>query len=151
MKIIIDIDPCDFDAWEGGKDTLDEINKFGDKDKFNKYVEDTFPDPIDDTDFNDWLWTSRDEIYSDLNINSGEIELPTQETITAFLLDKLGTSNIKSNGKTVDLKDLLDDISDYAHDNDFTTWYYDKNGNKVEQTSDDLLNAWWDENSDDIE
>jgi hypothetical protein len=50
-----------FDAWSGGKDTLDVLIEKGVCDKVEEFIEQCFTDPTD-TDINDFLWFERDQI-----------------------------------------------------------------------------------------
>lgn len=67
MKLIREIDACDFedDSWECEYfwERLHEQNLERD---FNSYVEDMFPEGIDETDFNDWIRFDGDSILEDL-------------------------------------------------------------------------------------
>ena len=57
MKIIFeDVDLRDFDAWSGGKDTLDELIELGLVDEVQQFIEDVYPDGCTDTKVNDILW-----------------------------------------------------------------------------------------------
>ena len=51
-----EIDLENFDAWQGGKDRLDELIKIGTVRKAQQEIEELFPDGIDDGQLNDWLW-----------------------------------------------------------------------------------------------
>jgi hypothetical protein len=62
MKIIDeDVDLEDFEAWDGGRDRLDELIKIGTVDKAQAEIEELFPDGITDTQLNDWLWFDVEE------------------------------------------------------------------------------------------
>ena len=50
-----------FDAWSGGKDTLDVLIEKGVCDEVEDFIEQCFTDPTD-TDINDFLWFERDQI-----------------------------------------------------------------------------------------
>lgn len=57
---------CDFKAWSGGKDTLDELWTYNVVDKAEEYIEMIFADREElptKTEINDILWFKRDEIY----------------------------------------------------------------------------------------
>ena len=58
MKVTTEneIDLENFDAWEGGKDRLDELIKIGTVKKVQSRIEEMFPDGIDDGQLNDYLW-----------------------------------------------------------------------------------------------
>jgi hypothetical protein len=58
MKITSEeeIDLENFDAWQGGKDRLNELIKIGTVKKAQQEIEELFPDGIDDGQLNDWLW-----------------------------------------------------------------------------------------------
>ena len=50
-----------FDAWSGGKDTLDVLIEKGVCDEVEDFIGQCFTDPTD-TDINDFLWFERDQI-----------------------------------------------------------------------------------------
>ena len=50
-----------FDAWSGGKDTLDVLIDKGVCDEVEEFIEQSFVRPTD-TDINDFLWFERDQI-----------------------------------------------------------------------------------------
>lgn len=57
MKVIDeDVDLKDFEAWSGGKETLDKLIEYGTVGKAQAEIEELFPDGITDTQLNDWLW-----------------------------------------------------------------------------------------------
>lgn len=61
MEYTIDRNLEDFQAWAGGKATLDTLIEKGDCEQVEDYIEQCFTHPTD-TDINDFLWFSRDEI-----------------------------------------------------------------------------------------
>ena len=61
MEYVIDRSLDNFDAWSGGKDTLEVLIEKGDCDKVEDFINECFNHPTD-TDINDFLWFSRDEI-----------------------------------------------------------------------------------------
>lgn len=56
MKVTSEIDLDRFDAWSGGKETLDELRKTGFVDNAQELVEELWPDGVDATTLNDFLW-----------------------------------------------------------------------------------------------
>ena len=57
MKIVDeDVDLEDFEAWDGGRDRLDELIRIGTVKKAQQEIEELFPEGITDTQLNDWLW-----------------------------------------------------------------------------------------------
>lgn len=56
-----------FEAWSGGKDTLDVLIEKGDCDEVEVFIEMNWPDELpSETDINDLLWFGRDEIAQHL-------------------------------------------------------------------------------------
>lgn len=47
-----------FDAWSGGKETLDYVRKYGLEDELEALFEESFDltEPISEDDLNNWLW-----------------------------------------------------------------------------------------------
>lgn len=61
----------DFDAWSGGRDTLRDLSS-AQCETIEQYLEDLYPDGIDETDLNDFLWFERDTIAEWLGYSSWE-------------------------------------------------------------------------------
>lgn len=56
-----------FEAWSGGKDTLDVLREKGDCDAVESLIEECYPDgDISETGINDFLWFERDIIAQHL-------------------------------------------------------------------------------------
>jgi len=72
-----------FDAWSGGKDTLDVLIEKGVCDEVEDFIEQCFTDPTD-TDINDFLWFERDQIaeylgYEDWDEFENGLEYPYKD------------------------------------------------------------------------
>lgn len=75
MKIYRDIDIADFEAWSGGKDTLETIIKAGKAAELENLLIETEPaDGWDETAVNDVLWFESDWLFEVLGINPDEGE-----------------------------------------------------------------------------
>lgn len=61
----------DFNAWSGGKCTLDVLIEKGVCDEVERYIEEGFTDPTA-TDINDFLWFERDQIAEYLGYEDWE-------------------------------------------------------------------------------
>ena len=61
MEYTIDRNLEDFDAWAGGKATLEVLIEKGDCEQVENYINECFEHPTD-TDINDFLWFERDQI-----------------------------------------------------------------------------------------
>ena len=61
MEYMIDRSLEDFQAWAGGKATLEVLIEKGDCEAVEDFINECFNHPTD-TDINDFLWFSRDEI-----------------------------------------------------------------------------------------
>ena len=68
-----------FDAWSGGKDTLDVLIEKGVCDEVEDFIEQCFTDPTD-TDINDFLWFERDQIAEYLGYDNWEAFENGEET-----------------------------------------------------------------------
>lgn len=70
-----EIDLENFDAWEGGRDRLDELIKIGTVKKVQERIEEMFPDGIDDGQLNDYLWFEvEDDMPECFNDNWDEMQ-----------------------------------------------------------------------------
>ena len=66
-KVNVDCDLDQFDAWSGGKDTLDVLIDKGVCDEVESFIEEVFCDEIPtETQINDFLWFERDAIAEHL-------------------------------------------------------------------------------------
>ena len=75
MKIYKDIDIADFEAWSGGKDTLDAIIEAGKAAELESLLIETEPaDGWDETAVNDVLWFESEWLFEMLGINPDEDE-----------------------------------------------------------------------------
>lgn len=61
MKIISEKSLENFEAWSGGKDTMNDLSH-SDCERLEQHIEELYPDGITDTKLNDLLWFERDEI-----------------------------------------------------------------------------------------
>lgn len=69
IKVYTEITLADFNAWQGGEDTLDIIREYDKMEELEELAEEIFGDePMDETVINDWLWFDRDEIFFQLDI-----------------------------------------------------------------------------------
>lgn len=72
MKIISETNLWNFDAWSGGKDTLDRLISEGKCEELEAILEDMYPDGMTDTELNDLLWFEADEIFGWLGMTTDE-------------------------------------------------------------------------------
>ena len=79
MTYTIDQSLADFNAWSGGKDTLDVLIEKGVCDEVEELIEQCFSNPTD-TDINDFLWFERDQIAEYLGYEDWEAFENGEET-----------------------------------------------------------------------
>jgi len=79
MEYKVDCSLEDFDAWSGGKDTLDTLIEKGVCDEVEDFIEQCFTDPTN-TDINDFLWFERDQIAEYLGYKDWEAFENGEET-----------------------------------------------------------------------
>ena len=63
-------------SWSGARDTLEDIIKAEKEEEFMQYLDEIFgtEDEIEDTELNDFIWFSRDDIYEYLGLDeNGEV------------------------------------------------------------------------------
>lgn len=70
MTIKSDISLENFEAWSGGKDTLNRIINEGKCDELESMLEDLYPDGMTDTELNDLLWHDSDTVFEWLGIRT---------------------------------------------------------------------------------
>ena len=66
MKYAVEENLEDFEAWSGGRDTLDDLIKYNVVGEAEEYIDILFEDSGElptQTEINDILWFERDEIY----------------------------------------------------------------------------------------
>ena len=71
MKYIEEKSLENFEAWSGGKDTLDELTH-DECEKVESLIEETFAETPTDGDINDFLWFERDTIAQHLGYDDWE-------------------------------------------------------------------------------
>ena len=68
MKITSEISLKDFQAWSGGKVTLNELIELNKCEDLEFILETEYPNGLTDTQLNDLLWFDKDWIYETLGI-----------------------------------------------------------------------------------
>lgn len=58
MTVFTETSLWDFEAWSGGKDSLDILKEQGKAacDEVEQFIDEMFPDGLDETTLNDYLW-----------------------------------------------------------------------------------------------
>ena len=74
MKVYQEISFEDFDAWSGAVDTKEKIIDAEKAEEFEALVEELFPNGIDATELNDFLWFDDDYILEILGITEEDEE-----------------------------------------------------------------------------
>lgn len=70
MKIVSEISLESFEAWSGGKSTLDRIIAEGKCDELEAMLEELYPDGMTDTQLNDLLWFEPETVFGWLGIRT---------------------------------------------------------------------------------
>lgn len=81
VKTINEYDKNDFynlfeNSWSGARDTLEDIIKAEKEEEFMQYLDEVFgtEEELTDTELNDFIWFSRDDIYENLGLDeNGEV------------------------------------------------------------------------------
>ena len=80
MRLYVEFDINNFEAWSGAVDTKNRIIEEGKADLFNAIAEDIFPDGCTETEMNDFLWFDDEQIFEWLGIRSeSQIEKEIEE------------------------------------------------------------------------
>ena len=80
MKIYSETSLESFEAWSGGKDTLDRIIAEDKCDQLEAILEELYPDGMTDTQLNDLLWFEPDTVYQWVGIRTeSEIRFELEE------------------------------------------------------------------------
>ena len=74
MRVYQEISFEDFEAWSGAVDTKEKIIDAGKAEEFEALVEELFPNGIDATELNDFLWFDDDYILEILGITEEDEE-----------------------------------------------------------------------------
>ena len=74
MRVYQEISFEDFDAWSGAVDTKEKIIDAGKAEEFEALVEELFPNGVDETELNDFLWFDDDYIFESLGITEDDEE-----------------------------------------------------------------------------
>ena len=70
MKIVSKISIANFEAWSGGKDTLDRIISEDKCDELEAILEELYPDGMTDTQLNDLLWFEPETVFNWVGIRT---------------------------------------------------------------------------------
>lgn len=70
MTIKSEISLENFEAWSGGKDTLNRVFNEGKCSQLESILEDLYPDGMTDTELNDLLWHDSDTVFEWLGIRT---------------------------------------------------------------------------------
>lgn len=98
MIVKNDIYLRDFNAWSGGRETLDRLIEAGVDEDFQHYIESLYPDGIDATQLNDWLWFDKDNIFAMYGIGEG-VESSRKAVKSRFSYGDETSIEIERNGK----------------------------------------------------
>lgn len=116
MTIKNDISSFDeFEAWSGGKDTLNDLTS-EQKERLFTHCEEVFEGECTDTELNDYLWFERDAINEFLGIDDDGDDLGSEEWAKKFLVpfaDDCNAVNVIGNSYNV-VNSFLDD--EYTED-----------------------------------
>lgn len=74
MQMSYELDLRTFEAWNGGRITLDRIIEEGKCNTLEYMLDELYPDGMTDTQLNDLLWFDRDWLYETLGISDEEEE-----------------------------------------------------------------------------
>lgn len=77
MKVTYEFSLAEFEAWNGGADTLRKIEEFnlthpGAMEQAEQYIEECLGDEATETEINDMLWFNDDEILEAINYSNEE-------------------------------------------------------------------------------
>lgn len=68
MLVVYDISLDDFEAWQGGLDTLKRLRELHAVEKAEALVLELYPDGLTDTELNDFLWFENGLIAEELGM-----------------------------------------------------------------------------------
>ena len=74
MRVYQEISFEDFDAWSGAVDKKEKNIDAGKAEEFEALVEELFPNGVDATELNDFLWFDDDYIFESLGITEDDEE-----------------------------------------------------------------------------
>lgn len=74
MKVYQEISIESFEAWSGAVETQEKIIDAGKAEEFEALIEELFPNGIDETELNDFLWFDDDYILEALGITEEDEE-----------------------------------------------------------------------------
>ena len=104
MKYYVEEHIENFDAWFGGRDTLDTIRTYGKLDDLEDYLQEVFLDTMpSDIEINDFLWFERQTILNALDIDTRTIQEKFSDTcddpeIETEIRNIIGKLKYNSNG-----------------------------------------------------
>lgn len=77
MKITYELNLDTFEAWSGAVSTLDRIRNEGKTRELENVLEELYPDGMTETELNDLLWFSSDDVYEWLGMRT-ETQIQTE-------------------------------------------------------------------------
>lgn len=117
MKIYKELNLSNFGAWSGAINTLDRIKRENKIEELECYLEELYPDGINETTLNDILWFESDSVFERLGIRTeNQIEEEINE-LEEQLQDLLNDFEVNSEGATEEEKVIIYE-SDYESDID---------------------------------
>ena len=80
MRLYVEFDINNFEAWSGAKETLERIQREGKCAELENVLEELYPDGMTETELNDLLWFDSESVYEWLGIRSeAQIEKEIEE------------------------------------------------------------------------
>ena len=89
MRLYVEFDINNFEAWSGAKETLERIQREGKCAELENVLEELYPDGMTETELNDLLWFESESVYEWLGIRSEEQIKKEIEEAEAELEDKI--------------------------------------------------------------
>lgn len=129
MIVHCDLSLENFEAWSGGKDTLDSLSH-SDCEELEKHLEELYPDGMTDSELNDFLWFERDTIADLLGYRNADAmfngdNYSWEEHYNALLQNEFHTEDEDLIAEFVS-DEVIDNTSDEDVIRDFKNWLEDR-------------------------
>ena len=105
MKVLEELNLSEFKAWSGGKDTLETLTD-NQIERVQEFIEECYPDGVEDLQLNDFLWFERDFIACDiLGYEDWEsLTMGESERVAKFLREQYAING-----------DIIDEYIEHCH------------------------------------
>ena len=148
MIVHYDLSLENFQAWSGGKDTLDGLSH-SDCEKLEEHLNELYPDGMSDGELNDFLWFERDEIADLLGYRNADAMFYGDSDSWEEHYNELLQEEFPDEDEDLIEEFVSDEVVDNTSDNEviknFKNWLKEREEDEEEENVPDENDSIWDE------